>query len=152
LHLTSRDPNSDEDGEENTGIINTYVLNRSDLGFMKMMTLFQDLSNPLFDEIKFDKEAHVRQFLDGCSFALEQFHMVQADYLKNLKSRQVEMKAGVTQRTTTPTHHWKMNHYNHSPKREMTESLRLYYNSKYCMTWNSYQKLTWTTATNLSSQ
>lgn len=84
LHLTSRDPNSDEDGEENTGIINTYVLNRSDLGFMKMMTLFQDLSNPLFDEIKFDKEAHVRQFLDGCSFALEQFHMVQADYLKNL--------------------------------------------------------------------
>jgi len=88
LHLTSRVLDTDDDGDENnnTGIINTYVLNQSDLGFMKMMTLFQDLSNPLFDEIKFDKETHVRQFLDGCSFALEQFHTVQADYLKKLEA------------------------------------------------------------------
>ena len=91
LHLTARsiedlNNNDNGDGEENKGIINTFVLNQSDMGFMKVMTLYQDLSNPLFDEANFDTEAEVRQFLDGCSFALEQFHTVQADYLKNLEA------------------------------------------------------------------
>ncbi|KAL7501055.1 hypothetical protein ACHAWT_009210 [Skeletonema menzelii] len=91
LHLTARsieDINNNDHGhgEENTGIINTFVLNQSDMGFMKVMTLYQDLSNPLFDEANFDTETEVRQFLNGCSFALEQFHTVQADYLKNLEA------------------------------------------------------------------
>ena len=92
LHLTARsieDLNNNDhgnNGEENKGIINTFVLNQSDMGFMKVMTLYQDLSNPLFDEANFDTETEVRQFLDGCSFALEQFHTVQADYLKNLEA------------------------------------------------------------------
>lgn len=91
LHLTARNTDDKKsnngDGEENnTGIINTFVLNQSDMGFMKVMTLYQDLSSPLFDEANFDTEAEVRQFLEGCSFALEQFHTIQADYLKNLEA------------------------------------------------------------------
>ena len=92
LHLTARNNddkinnNHNGDGEENAGIINTFVLNQSDMGFMKVMTLYQDLSSPLYDEANFDTETEVRQFLDGCSFALEQFHTIQADYLKNLEA------------------------------------------------------------------
>eukprot|EP00984_Skeletonema_dohrnii_P001916 scaffold646_cov131-Skeletonema_dohrnii-CCMP3373.AAC.11 len=92
LHLTARndddrnDNNNHGDGEENTGIINTFVLNQSDMGFMKVMTLYQDLSSPLLEETNFDTDLEVRQFLTGCSFALEQFHTIQADYLKNLEA------------------------------------------------------------------
>jgi len=77
----------DDDGEEidSSSIINTNVLNKSDMGFMKVMALFNDLRSPLFDETMFDKEKEMPQFLNGCGFALEQFHITQADYIKNLE-------------------------------------------------------------------
>ena len=93
LRLTARkldinvdDSDNQKNEEENAGIINTLVLNQSDMGFMKVMTLYQDLSNPIFDEINFNTEIQVKQFLEGCSFALEQFHTAQAEYLKQLEA------------------------------------------------------------------
>ena len=92
LQLTSRniedqvdDNGGDEENNVNTSIINTLVLNQSDMGGLKAMTLFQDLNNPLLDETTFDKEKELRQFLAGCSFAIKQFHITQRDYLNSLK-------------------------------------------------------------------
>ena len=108
LHLTARNPDNnnkdrseDESGEENTSIINTFVLNQSDTGFMGIMTLYHDLSSPLFDETNFDTETHVRQLLNGCSFALEQFHTVQADYLKTIESALDNSKKETEESNTT---------------------------------------------------
>lgn len=93
LQLTSRnneDQVDNNDGDEennvNTSIINTLILNQSDMGGLKAMTLFQDLNNPLLDETTFDKEKELRQFLAGCSFAIQQFHVTQRDYLNSLTS------------------------------------------------------------------
>lgn len=52
-------------------IIKTGILSQSDMGFMKIMSLFQELNNPLLvDDSKFD----LRDFLLGCPWALEKFH------------------------------------------------------------------------------
>mmetsp|Transcript_45417 Transcript_45417/g.95320 ORF Transcript_45417/g.95320 Transcript_45417/m.95320 type:complete len:412 (-) Transcript_45417:1691-2926(-) len=64
--------NSDDEYEYDGSIINTSILGQSDMGFVKVLALFHDLSNPLYDEYpeKFD----IREFMTGCGWALEQFH------------------------------------------------------------------------------
>ena len=52
-------------------IIKTGILSQSDMGFMKIMSLFQELNNPLLvDNSKFN----IDEFLTGCPWALEKFH------------------------------------------------------------------------------
>ena len=56
---------------DNHSIIKMGILSQSDMGFMKIMSLFQELNNPLLvDNSKFD----VNGFLLGCPWALERFH------------------------------------------------------------------------------
>ena len=73
LSLTAS-PNDEDDTVDdckyNGGIINTNVLGQSDMGVLKVLTLFHDLNNPLFHQVD------VKQFLDGCGWALERFHCV----------------------------------------------------------------------------
>jgi len=56
LELTDAPSDEDNDGNlENRCIIDTSILRQSELGFMKVLTLYQDLNNPLFRQYpKFD--------------------------------------------------------------------------------------------------
>ena len=77
LSLTATPNDEDDTGDDckyNGVIINTNVLGQSDMGVLKVLTLFQDLNNPLFHQVD------VKQFLDGCGWALERFHCVKVRY------------------------------------------------------------------------
>jgi hypothetical protein len=73
LSLTTAPPevNSEDDGGLVGSIINTRVLGQSDMGFLKSLTLYEELGDPLLQmNHKFD----ISEFLDGCGWALVQFH------------------------------------------------------------------------------
>ena len=76
---TTEDNYNDDDGYQGP-IINTSVLGQSDMGFLKSLTLFQDLSNPLYEQYPIN----TREFLCGVGFGLEQFHKVKDELLPRL--------------------------------------------------------------------
>lgn len=84
----------DEDGTEEGyqgSIINTSILGQSDMGFLKVLTLYQDLNSPLYeDHPKFD----ARDFLDGCGWALEKFHRTKDELLPKMISAIQEERLG----------------------------------------------------------
>lgn len=74
-------------------IIHTGVLSQSDMGYLKSLTLFQDLSNPLYQQYpKFD----LKEFLSGCSFALGEFHKTKDELMpKVLKHQEEDFEASM---------------------------------------------------------
>jgi hypothetical protein len=73
LSLTTAPPefDSEVDGGPTGSIIDTRILGTSDMGFLKSLTLYEELGNPLLQKNhKFD----AREFLDGCGWALGHFH------------------------------------------------------------------------------
>ncbi|KAL3816168.1 hypothetical protein ACHAXA_005504 [Cyclostephanos tholiformis] len=73
LSLTTAPPEVDteDDGRLVGSVINTRVLGQSDMGFLKSLTLYEELGNPLLQK---NHKFNIREFLDGCGWALEQFH------------------------------------------------------------------------------
>ncbi|KAL7528059.1 hypothetical protein ACHAXR_004015, partial [Thalassiosira sp. AJA248-18] len=67
------DDDDDDDKDNNThgSIINTNILGQSDMGVLKVLTLYQDLNNPLFGQ----HPMNVQEFMNGCGWALDKFHM-----------------------------------------------------------------------------
>jgi hypothetical protein len=66
----------DNDGDSskfNGAVINTNVIGQSDIGFVKVLALYDDLISPLYNESG-DEKFHAQEFMDGVGFALEQFH------------------------------------------------------------------------------
>ena len=84
--------NVPEDDDEPI-IIHTGVLSQSDMGYLKSLTLFQDLSNPLYQQYpKFD----LKEFLSGCSFALGEFHKTKDELMpKVLKHQEEDFEASM---------------------------------------------------------
>ena len=54
-------------------VINAQVVGQADLGFWRILGLYNDLNNPLFRKYDFDAQA----FQEGAKLALERFHDVQ---------------------------------------------------------------------------
>ena len=54
-------------------VINAQVVGQADLGFWRILGLYNDLNNPLFRKYDFDAQA----FQEGARLALERFHDVQ---------------------------------------------------------------------------
>lgn len=69
---------SDSNNLYNGSIINTTVLAQSDLGFIKVLALFDGLNSPLYDNTPFD----IHNFMDGVAFAIQRFHSVSRDHMK----------------------------------------------------------------------
>lgn len=44
------------------------------MGFLKVLTLYQDLDSPLYADYRNGVKFDIKEFMDGCGFALEQFH------------------------------------------------------------------------------
>ena len=76
----TEDNYNDDDGYHGP-IINTSVLGQSDMGFLKSLTLFQDLNNPLYEQYP---QFNPREFLCGVGFGLEQFHKVKDELLPRM--------------------------------------------------------------------
>lgn len=93
---------SEGEGEGGEGlmgaIINTRVLGQSDMGFLKTLTLYHELCNPLFQQ---NSKFNVREFMDGCGWALAQFHRTKAELLPklltNVTVKRVESETGVAE-------------------------------------------------------
>ena len=62
-------------------IINTRVLGQSDMGFLKSLTLFQELGDPSFQQ---NPKFNIYEFLDGCGWALGRFHRTKEELLPKL--------------------------------------------------------------------
>eukprot|EP01082_Thalassiosira_pseudonana_P003526 g2864.t1 g2864 contig12:942653-944010(-) len=78
--LALTEPNINDDGDNdgdsskfNGAVINTNVIGQSDIGFVKVLALYDDLILPLYNESG-DEKFHAQEFMDGVGFALEQFH------------------------------------------------------------------------------
>lgn len=81
VSITNLNNDTDEPSSENlySGcIINTTVLAQSDLGFIKVLALFDGLNSPLYDNTPFD----IHNFMDGAAFAIQRFHSVSRDHMK----------------------------------------------------------------------
>jgi hypothetical protein len=75
------DANSEDDGGLMGSIINTRVLGQSDMGFLKSLTLYQELGDPLFRQ---NSKFNIQEFMDGCRWALERFHRTKEELLPKL--------------------------------------------------------------------
>ncbi|KAL7546094.1 hypothetical protein ACHAWF_009454 [Thalassiosira exigua] len=80
LSLTESSP-SDDATKEEAPIIDTSVLGQSDMGFLKPLTLFQDLDDPIYSEYP---KFNVQEFIDGCGWALEEFHKTKDELLPGM--------------------------------------------------------------------
>lgn len=80
LALTTNPNSTDDDDDENSEldekfngcIINSNVIGQADMGYFKVLTLFDDLNHPLFKKYPID----IKEFMRSCGWALEQFHPV----------------------------------------------------------------------------
>mmetsp|Transcript_25882 Transcript_25882/g.49297 ORF Transcript_25882/g.49297 Transcript_25882/m.49297 type:complete len:449 (-) Transcript_25882:123-1469(-) len=70
----SNGKNNDSDEGYSGSIINSNILGQSDMGFVKVLTLYQDLNNPLYEETYQENPKFLQEFMDGCGFALGEFH------------------------------------------------------------------------------
>ena len=72
---------SEDDGGLMGSIINSRVLGQSDMGFLKPLTLFHELGDPIFQQ---NPKFNIYEVLDGCGWALEQFHRTKEELLPKL--------------------------------------------------------------------
>lgn len=75
-----------ESGDNNSlygSIINTNVVGQSDLGFIKVLALFDGLNSPLFEGTQFN----IIDFMDGAGYAIERFHEVGRAHMEVLKNK-----------------------------------------------------------------
>jgi len=63
-------------------VINAQVIGQADLGFWRILGLYNDLNNPLFQKYDFDAQA----FAEGAKLALERFHDVQMHIQEDMHS------------------------------------------------------------------
>ena len=75
------DTSNESDGGLTGSIINTRVLGQSDMGFLKSLTLFQELGDPIFQQ---NPKFNIYEFLDGCGWALGRFHRTKEELLPML--------------------------------------------------------------------
>jgi len=97
VSLAGRPPWSDAE-ENNTSsdnkrgdsaIINANVIAQADMGILKTFSLYHGLNNTLYDQSGFD----VREFMQGCGWALGQFHRTKDSLLtKMMRDIQEECK------------------------------------------------------------
>jgi hypothetical protein len=64
-------------------IINTNVLGQSDMGFIKVLALFDGLNSPLYEGTAFN----VKDFMDGASYAIDRFHEVGREHMNMLTEK-----------------------------------------------------------------
>lgn len=74
--------NDDQDNLYSNRIVNANVLGQSDMGFLKPMTLFHELNSPLYNEYGIEDKVDIKDFLDGCGFAIEQYMRAINDNLR----------------------------------------------------------------------
>eukprot|EP00571_Detonula_confervacea_P006454 CAMPEP_0172325394 /NCGR_PEP_ID=MMETSP1058-20130122/53934_1 /TAXON_ID=83371 /ORGANISM="Detonula confervacea, Strain CCMP 353" /LENGTH=422 /DNA_ID=CAMNT_0013041931 /DNA_START=58 /DNA_END=1326 /DNA_ORIENTATION=- len=75
---------SDDNGDEHGGkIINTSVLGFSDMGFVKSLALYQELNSPLYEQ---HPKLNINEFMEGCGWSLQQFHMTKDELFPKLMS------------------------------------------------------------------
>mmetsp|Transcript_10812 Transcript_10812/g.21031 ORF Transcript_10812/g.21031 Transcript_10812/m.21031 type:complete len:415 (+) Transcript_10812:131-1375(+) len=83
--LTGGNENADNDDQDNlysNRIVNANVLGQSDMGFLKPMTLFHELNSPLYNQYGIEDKVDIKDFLDGCGFAIEQYMRAINDNLR----------------------------------------------------------------------
>lgn len=64
-------------------IINSNVVAQSDMGFVKVLALFDELNSPLFKDTQFN----VTDFMDGASYAIERFHEVGREHMNMMTTK-----------------------------------------------------------------
>jgi hypothetical protein len=62
-------------------IINTNVIGQADMGFIKVLALFDELNSPLYQS---SKRFDIEEFMDGVGFALQQFQNVSTQHNKKV--------------------------------------------------------------------
>jgi hypothetical protein len=78
---------SDGSSEEQGGlllmgaIINSRILNQSDVGFLKPLTLYNELLHPKLQQ---SSKFNIHEFMAGCGWALSQFHRTKDELLPKL--------------------------------------------------------------------
>lgn len=77
-----KDENTESDSLYGS-IINTNVIGQSDMGFVKVLALFDGLNSPLYEGTQFN----VTDFMDGASFAVERFHEVGRAHMNVVTSK-----------------------------------------------------------------
>jgi hypothetical protein len=85
LNDSKREIDDEKKNLYNGCIINTNVIGQSDLGFIKVLALFDGLNSPLYDTqgCTFD----IKEFMDGAGFALDRFHEVGREHMKVLSEK-----------------------------------------------------------------
>jgi hypothetical protein len=94
LNESNRDADEEKSDLYHGRIINTNVLGQSDMGFLKVLALFDGLNSPLYDVegSTFD----IQNFMDGAGFALERFNEVSLAHINDLSSKLSERSEGGT--------------------------------------------------------
>jgi hypothetical protein len=62
-------------------IINSRILNQSDVGFLKPLTLYNELLHPKLQQ---SSKFNIHEFMSGCGWALSQFHRTKDELLPKL--------------------------------------------------------------------
>jgi hypothetical protein len=92
LNDSKREIDDEKNNMYNGCIINTNVIGQSDLGFIKVLALFDGLNSPLYDTqgCTFD----IKEFMDGAGFALDRFHEVGREHMKVLSEKLAKAAQG----------------------------------------------------------
>lgn len=92
LNDSKREIDDEKNNLYNGCIINTNVIGQSDLGFIKVLALFDGLNSPLYDNksSSFD----IKEFMDGVGYALDRFHEVGREHMKVLSEKLAEGAQG----------------------------------------------------------
>eukprot|EP00578_Thalassiosira_sp_NH16_P010690 CAMPEP_0181118018 /NCGR_PEP_ID=MMETSP1071-20121207/22848_1 /TAXON_ID=35127 /ORGANISM="Thalassiosira sp., Strain NH16" /LENGTH=408 /DNA_ID=CAMNT_0023202477 /DNA_START=100 /DNA_END=1323 /DNA_ORIENTATION=+ len=83
---------NDDGGYAGGSIIITSVIGQSDMGFLKPLTLYQDLDDPLYER---NAQFNLHEFMDGCGWALGHFHRTKDELLPKLTQFFEEERRGV---------------------------------------------------------
>jgi hypothetical protein len=81
-NMSSSSSSSEEQGGLlMAAIINSRILNQSDVGFLKPLTLYNELLHPKLQQ---SSKFNIHEFMSGCGWALSQFHRTKDELLPKL--------------------------------------------------------------------